>query len=37
VRADRADLDLPLYRAVTEWLARDWPFPRVEYAAREDG
>jgi len=34
VRADRADLDLPLHRAVTEWLARDWPFPRFEYAAR---
>lgn len=34
VRADRADLDLPLYRAVTEWLERDWPFPRFEYAPR---
>jgi len=34
VRADRAELDVPLYRAVTEWLERDWPFPRFEYAAR---
>jgi len=34
VRGDRAELDVPLYRAVTEWLERDWPFPRFEYAAR---
>jgi hypothetical protein len=26
VRADHADLDAPLRRAVAEWLARDWPF-----------
>jgi hypothetical protein len=34
VRADRAELDAPLYRAVSEWLARDWPFRRIEYPAR---
>jgi len=34
VRADRAELDLPLYRAVSDWLARDWPFRRVDYAER---
>ena len=34
VRADRAELDVPLHRAVTEWLERDWPFPRFEYAPR---
>jgi RimJ/RimL family protein N-acetyltransferase len=34
VRADHAELDAPLHRAVSEWLARDWPFPRVEYAKR---
>ena len=34
VRADRAELDEPLHRAVTEWLERDWPFPRFEYAPR---
>jgi len=34
VRGDRAELDVPLHRAVTEWLERDWPFPRFEYAAR---
>jgi hypothetical protein len=31
----RADLDTPLYIAVSEWLERDWPFPRVEYGARD--
>ena len=35
VRADRAELDVPLHRAVSDWLARDWPFTRVDYAARE--
>ena len=34
VRADRAELDLPLYRAVSDWLAHDWPFRRVDYAER---
>jgi hypothetical protein len=34
VRADRAELDEPLYRAVRDWLARDWPFRRVDYAER---
>ena len=34
VRAQSAQLDLPLWRAVTAWLARDWPFTRVDYAAR---
>lgn len=34
VRADRAHLDEPLYRAVSDWLASDWPFQRVDYAPR---
>ena len=34
VRADRADLDVPLWRAVSDWLAADWPFERIEYAPR---
>ncbi len=34
VRADRAELDAPLWRAVSDWLARDWPFERVGYAER---
>ena len=35
VTETRADLDAPLYHAVSEWLERDWPFPRVEYGARD--
>ncbi len=31
VRADRAELDVPLRRAVSIWLAADWPFASVDY------
>lgn len=34
VRAADAHLDTPLYAAVSAWLARDFPFRRVHYAAR---
>ncbi|MFS8103256.1 hypothetical protein LFM09_39625 [Lentzea alba] len=34
VRADRADLDKPLYDAVSAWPANDWIFPEVRYAPR---
>jgi RimJ/RimL family protein N-acetyltransferase len=34
VRESRAQLDAPLWRAVSEWLASDWPFDSVEYAPR---
>ena len=34
VRESRAHLDAPLWRAVSEWLASDWPFGSVEYAPR---
>jgi hypothetical protein len=34
VRRTHADLDAPLWRAVSEWLATDWPFASVQYAAR---
>jgi len=34
VRADRAELDEPLYDAVVRWLAEAWPFERPDYAAR---
>ncbi len=34
VRADHAELDRPLHRAVSAWLARDWPFRRVDYPER---
>ena len=35
VRADRAPLDEPLWRAVSAWLEADWPFERIAYAARD--
>jgi hypothetical protein len=34
VRVDVAELDLPLYSAVSRWLAEDWPFAAVDYAGR---
>jgi hypothetical protein len=37
VRASRPELDLELWRAVTEWLADEWPFERVAYAERAPG
>jgi hypothetical protein len=36
VRRSRADLDVPLWRAVSGWLESDWPFANVVYAARGD-
>ncbi len=35
VRADRAALDVTLHHCVRDWLARDWPFRRIDYAARD--
>jgi hypothetical protein len=34
VTAGRSELDVELWRAVTEWLADEWPFERVAYADR---
>jgi hypothetical protein len=34
VRASHTELDAPLWRAVSAWLASDWPFGSVEYAPR---
>jgi RimJ/RimL family protein N-acetyltransferase len=34
VRESHAYLDVPLWRAVGEWLESDWPFASVEYAPR---
>lgn len=34
VRVDRAALDEPLWRAVLDWLEREWPFESVAYAER---
>jgi hypothetical protein len=34
VRKSHAELDVTLRRAVSAWLASDWPFDSVEYARR---
>jgi hypothetical protein len=34
VRADRSDLDRPLYEAVRAWLRSDWPLEVIEYDER---
>jgi hypothetical protein len=34
VRADRAELDVALWRAVSDWLADAWPFTQPQYADR---
>ena len=34
VRASHAHLDEPLWRAVSNWVAAEWPFASVEYAPR---
>jgi hypothetical protein len=34
VRADRAELDVSLYEAVTTWLSTHWPFGTIDYAPR---
>lgn len=34
VRASRAEMDRVVWEAVSEWLARDWPFANIRYAAR---
>jgi hypothetical protein len=34
VRADRAQLDVPLAEAVAAWLESTWPFERIRYAGR---
>lgn len=34
VRADRAELDGPLADAVAAWLARDWPWTRLDRRGR---
>jgi hypothetical protein len=35
VRASRADLDVPLWRAVSAWLETAWPFAGVSYGKRQ--
>lgn len=35
VRASDADLDAPLWRAVSTWLDSQWPFESIDYAPRD--
>ncbi len=35
VRASRADMDARVWRSLSAWLASEWPFERVDYAARD--
>ena len=37
VRASRAELDIPLWRAVSAWLETSWRFPGVTYDERKPG
>ena len=34
VRASHASLDTDLYRVVSDWVEREWPFGRVAYTPR---
>jgi hypothetical protein len=34
VRASRAELELPPWQSVSDWIAAGWPFRSVEYAER---
>ena len=34
VRASHAELDVPLWSTVSDWLASKWPFGSVDYAPR---
>jgi RimJ/RimL family protein N-acetyltransferase len=34
VRASHAELDLALWRAVSDWIESDWPFEKIDYARR---
>ena len=36
VRASRPELDVQLWRGVTDSLAAEWPFERVAYAERKE-
>ncbi len=36
VRESHAQLDIPLWHTVSEWLVSDWPFRGVEYATRQE-
>ena len=35
VRASRAEMDPLVWRSLSAWLAAEWPFERLDYAARD--
>jgi hypothetical protein len=35
VRERRAEMDVPVWRAVSTWLEESWPFRDIDYARRE--
>jgi hypothetical protein len=37
VRQNRSEMDVVVWRAVSDWIETKWPFARPRYAAREDG
>lgn len=36
VRESHAEMDAVVWRAVTDWLGREWPFDRFRYAERRE-
>jgi len=34
VRVSRAEMDVVIWRAISDWLETDWPFETVDYGAR---
>jgi hypothetical protein len=36
VRANRSEMDVPVFRAVTAWIDQLWPFASPEYAPRHE-
>jgi hypothetical protein len=36
VRLSRAEMDVPVWRAVSTWLEEEWPFRSFDYAGRVD-
>ena len=35
VRASRAEMDARVWRSLSAWLTAEWPFERLDYAARD--
>ncbi|WP_371186144.1 hypothetical protein [Thalassotalea maritima] len=35
IRTDNLELEIPLYKVVSEWLQNEWPFTKVAYPGRQ--